>query len=854
MRVSRWFFRQFSVILLVLAAATCSDNTGLEPSRPERTLLRTPTGLETTNPPKLFVGAGDISSCSNTGDSQTATLLDAIPYDEVFALGDNVYQNGTTAEFANCYEPTWGRHKARTHPAVGNHEYNTTGAAPYYNYFGAAAGSPGQGYYSFDLGQWHVIVLNSNINMKVGSPQLGWLQADLAGHPNLCTVAYFHHPLYSSTDGTGSGGVTYPAVRPLYDALYAAGADLILAGHRHFYERVAPIKPDGTRDDEFGLREIIVGSGGIGGGSQTNIFPQSQVRNGSTLGVLKLYLYDDSYAWEFVPVAGKTFSDTGSTACHRSPGGGAGGSVSASRSTVSASPASITASNGASASAITVTAKDANGNPVSGAAVVLSAPSSGNTLTQPVGTTNSSGLASGTFSSTAAGTHTVSATISGVAVTQTASVTVNPSSSAALAFTAPPTDAEPQAIISPAVKLEIRDQFGNKVTSATNGVTVAIGTNPSSGVLGGTTTVAALSGVATFSTLTIDKAGTGYTLVGSAAELTSATSSTFDIAAVSGVSASRSTIAAAPSSMVAGSGSSTLTVTAKDDLGHPVSGATVVLAATGSGNILTQPSGPTNASGVATGSLSSTVAETKTVSATANGTPLSQTATVTLTAAPPPGITHTLLTAGNVLTNQNLYTTAAITPAPNTLVTIALLSHRSTAPISPTVSGGGMASWTLVASVDFDSLSIPHRRLSIYRAMSASPGSGPITFAFGSQVSNVEWIVSQWDGVETSGVNGAGAIGQSGSNRADATNALSVALAPFGNANNVALGAFAVNSQVLTITPGSGFSEIEEQPANEGTRGDLQAEWAVNRATVTASWSNLRGGALGIEIKARAGS
>jgi hypothetical protein len=234
--------------------------------------------------------------------------------------------------------------------------------------------------------------------------------------------------------------------------------------------------------------------------------------------------------------------------------------------------------------------------------------------------------------------------------------------------------------------------------------------------------------------------------------------------------------------------------------------------------------------------------------------PISQTPSVTVTlTGPPAGITHTLLTSGNILTNQNVYTTAAIAPAPNTLVTIALLSHRSTATISPTVSGGGMASWTLVASVDFDTLNLPHRRLSIYRAMSASPGSGPLTFSYSSQVSNVEWIVSQWAGVETSGVNGAGAIVQSGSNRADAGNGLSVSLAAFGNAANVALGAFGVNSQVLAVTPGSGFTEINEQPANEGTRGDLQTQWAVDRNTINATWTNLRGGALGVELKAQTG-
>jgi hypothetical protein len=220
-----------------------------------------------------------------------------------------------------------------------------------------------------------------------------------------------------------------------------------------------------------------------------------------------------------------------------------------------------------------------------------------------------------------------------------------------------------------------------------------------------------------------------------------------------------------------------------------------------------------------------------------------------------PTITHTLLTSGNEVLNQNTYTTASIAPAANTLVTIAVMSHRASATISPTVTGGGMASWDLVASVDFDTLALPHRRLSIYRAMSATPGSGPITFKFTSQVSNLEWIVSQWSGVEPNGVNdnGASAVVQTGSNRANAVNGLSVALAPFGSTTNVALGAFGVNSQVLTIAPAAGFTEIDEQPANESTRGDLQTEWAVNRPTIGASWTNLKAGALGIEIKAQTG-
>jgi Big-like domain-containing protein len=319
-----------------------------------------------------------------------------------------------------------------------------------------------------------------------------------------------------------------------------------------------------------------------------------------------------------------------------------------------------------------------------------------------------------------------------------------------------------------------------------------------------------------------------------------------------GVSASQSTVTANPSSIPAGSGTATITVTAKDASGNPISGATVVLSASGTGNTLTQPAGPTDASGVATGTLSSTVAETKTVSATANGTAITQTATVEVVAPGDPAtITHTLLTAGKDTFNQKIYTTASISPAPNALITLAVLGHRGPgAPLSPTVTGGGMANWAEVATVTFDTLGLPQKRLTIYRALSPSPGSGPLTITFANTVSNALWIVSQWDGVDLTGANGAGAIVQTGSARADAGTGLTVALAPFTHANNVAYGVFGVKKNVLAVTPGSGFTEIDEQPSGESTTSDLQAEWATNDNTIDASWPGSKSGALGVEIKA----
>ena len=186
----------------------------------------------TTDP--VLVGAGDIAGCASSGDEATAKLLDSIS-GTVFTTGDNAYESGTPSEFSNCYGPSWGRHKARTKPSVGNHEYNTSGASGYYGYFGSAAGDPQKGYYSYNVGEWHVITLNSMCE-KVGgcgstAPMVGWLKNDLASNPTKCTLAYFHHPLFSSGSEHGSD----PKMRPSWAALYAANADVIVSGHDHDY-------------------------------------------------------------------------------------------------------------------------------------------------------------------------------------------------------------------------------------------------------------------------------------------------------------------------------------------------------------------------------------------------------------------------------------------------------------------------------------------------------------------------------------------------------------------------------------------------------------------------------------------
>ncbi len=827
-----------ALLTLALSLIACNDTNNL--TQPGiRALYTTPTGLVTANPPQVFVGAGDISSCSTNNDEKTAELLDSIP-GTVYNIGDDAYNDGTASEFSNCYDPTWGRSKSRTHPVPGNHEYNSSGAAPYFAYFGAAAGTAGQGWYSFNLGAWHIIALNSNISTSAGSAQDTWLKADLAAHPNQCTLAYYHHPLYSSTGGTGTGGTTYSSVRQFVNDLYAAHADLILNGHRHFYERLAPMNPSGGYDSTNGVRELIAGTGGIGGGSETNLFPLHEAGNGSTFGVLKLWLYDDSYAWKFVPIAGQTYTDSGTTPCHSASSGTTSSGVSATNSTVSAAPTSFTA--GAGSSTITVTAKDGSGNLISGASVTVTASGSGNTLTPASGTTNSSGVFTSTLTSTVAEVKTVSATINSTAITQTASVTVNPSSTVSASLsTVVASPASFTAGGSSTITVTVVDGSGNPLS----GIAVTLSATGS----GNTITQPAVTNSSGVTTGTFGSTGAGSHTVTAVAGGVTLTQQAVVSVTAGPPDATQSTVAASPTSITAGTGTSTITVTVKDAYGNPVSGSTVVLATSGTNYTLTQPTGPTGTNGAASGTVSSTDAQTLIVSATAAGTAITQTASVTVTP-PGSGITHTLLTSGHDTTNTQKYTTASIAPAPNTLVTVAVLMHRgSSTPPTPTLSGGGMTSWTLVASVAYDG-STPTDLLTIYRAMSTAPGTGPITITSSATVSNCQWIVSQWSGVDVSGTNGSGAIVQTASASGAAVTTLTAALAAFANTNDVAYGAFGVASNTAVVAPGSGFTTIDQQPSGETTIGDLFAEWALDLPAVTATWPSKNAGAIGVEIKA----
>jgi hypothetical protein len=267
-----------------------------------------------------LVGAGDIAGCKAIEGAQaTAKLIDQIP-GTVFAAGDLAYEHGSASEFQSCYGTTWGRFKDRTRPALGNHEYGDPTASAYFHYWGALAGPAGKGYYSYDLGLWHIVVLNTNCDAPglggcgVGSPQELWLRQDLSEHPNACIAAYGHHALFSS--GLFKKHSIHPELKQLWQDFYAAHADLMLVGHEHSYERFAPQDPEGRVDPVHGIREIVAGTGGRSHDPLGFAMPNSEVRNADTFGVLKLTLSPHSYTWEFIPEEGKTFRDSGVGVCH----------------------------------------------------------------------------------------------------------------------------------------------------------------------------------------------------------------------------------------------------------------------------------------------------------------------------------------------------------------------------------------------------------------------------------------------------------------------------------------------------------------------------------------------------------
>lgn len=265
----------------------------------------------------VLVGAGDIAGCESTADSETADLLDDIG-GLVFTLGDNAYPAGTFEQFAACYDPTWGRHKARTRPVPGNHDYGTPNASGYFSYFGTAAGAPMQGYYAYDVSTWRVYALNSNCDevggCRPGSPQYDWLVSDLADRSAACVLAYWHHPLFSASPEGG-----YDAVGPFFEVLYEAGAEIVMSASSHSYERFAPLAPMGEIDQQYGIRQFVVGTGGAGLRTLGDPLPFSERQSDEAHGVLKLTLQPESYTWDFIS-SDAQFADTGEGTCHPPPG------------------------------------------------------------------------------------------------------------------------------------------------------------------------------------------------------------------------------------------------------------------------------------------------------------------------------------------------------------------------------------------------------------------------------------------------------------------------------------------------------------------------------------------------------
>jgi hypothetical protein len=291
-----WASRRLACAIATALACACGGS-GMGPSPP-------PGGGTGT---AVLAGAGDIGMCGSSGPEATARLLDGID-GIVFTAGDNAYFQGSVQQFRDCYDPSWGRHKARTRPAPGNHEYERPAAAPYNAYFGANAGPAGLRYYSFEAGEWHIVSLNSNIAMSPGSAQLSWLRDDLNIHRAPCAAAIFHHPLFTA----GPNG-PMPDARDFWRVLYDAGVDIVINGHDHLYQRFSPQNPDGVHDQLRGIREFVVGTGGAELYQLSRTQPNLEMSI-STFGVLKLTLRPGNYDWQFLAVDGST-PDGGHDTC-----------------------------------------------------------------------------------------------------------------------------------------------------------------------------------------------------------------------------------------------------------------------------------------------------------------------------------------------------------------------------------------------------------------------------------------------------------------------------------------------------------------------------------------------------------
>jgi 3',5'-cyclic AMP phosphodiesterase CpdA len=300
--------------VLIVFSVSCRASITQRPPTVIETPSASPSPSSTPDPVVQVIAAGDIASCKDEGDETTAQLVEGLE-GTVLALGDLAYDRGTREEFRDCYGPSWGRFRDRTYPVPGNHEYASPGAAGYFEFFGERAGKPEEGWYSFDLGGWHIVALNSNcagVGCSPGSPQESWLRSDLASNTTSCTLAYWHHPRFTS--GKTHGNNT--SVTPLWDALHQSGAEVVLSGHEHNYERFSPLDPAGNPEPVRGMRQFVVGTGGRSLYPIESVKPGSEAHNDEVHGVLMLTLKRASYRWEFLPVGSGAALDEGETSCH----------------------------------------------------------------------------------------------------------------------------------------------------------------------------------------------------------------------------------------------------------------------------------------------------------------------------------------------------------------------------------------------------------------------------------------------------------------------------------------------------------------------------------------------------------
>ena len=305
-----------TVLTRISLVAACGLAVATAGAAPARSSAAAPVAATLASDPTLAAAGDIIGDCtgSTCGYRKTAAVITSLNPTTVLALGDISNRSGSASDYTSRFNGSWGVFKAKISPVPGNHDYGAPGAVNYFNYFGAAAHRP-LGYYSFNVGTWHIIAINSNCSevggCGAGSAQEKWLKNDLAQHPAACTLAFWHHPRYSS----GAGG-NDSSMNAIFGDLYNARADVVLSGHSHDYERFAPQNNASQRDNANGIRQFVVGTGGSFFTSFGSIKPNSEVRNNNTFGVLSMNLRASSYSWKFVPVAGKTFTDSGSATCH----------------------------------------------------------------------------------------------------------------------------------------------------------------------------------------------------------------------------------------------------------------------------------------------------------------------------------------------------------------------------------------------------------------------------------------------------------------------------------------------------------------------------------------------------------